>query len=496
MVTTDAQVRKLMEELSKGAEVERAARKADMSRNTAAKYRRVGKLPSELRAPRTWRTREDPFAGDWDEIVARLSDAQELEARALFEDLMERKPGRYEPGQLRTFQRRVRLWRAKSGPPKEVFFAQAHRPGEAMQADFTWATELGITIGGEPFPHQLCHVVLPYSNWESATTARSESMLAIRCGVQRAAFRLGKVPQFLQTDNSTAATHDLRTGKRGFNEEYVALVKHLGMTARTTEVGEKEQNGDVEALNGALKRRLEQYLLLRGSRDFESLEAYESWRDQVIDKANAGRATKLREELAVMRPLQTERLTEYRELRVSVTSWSTIRVLHNAYSVPSRLIGMTVTVRVHEYRLEVFFAGERQLETERLLGRNGRSVNYRHIIWSLVRKPGAFARYRYREELFPSLTFRRAYDVLVERLGSGIKADVEYLRILHLAAATMEADVEAALVGLLLAGAAVTADAVKAVVAPAKPTVPELPAPQVDLESYDELLSATQEVQR
>jgi len=496
VVTADAQVRKLMEELSKGRTVEQASARASMHRNTGGKYGRVGKLPSELRAPRTWRTREDPFAADWDEIAARLADAPELEGRALFEDLVERKPGRYEPGQLRTFQRRVRLWRAMEGPPKEVFFAQEHRPGEAMQTDFTWADKLGITIAGEPFPHQLCHSVLPYSNWESATTARSESMLAIRCGMQKATFRLGKVPQFHQTDNSTAATHDLRTGKRGFNEEYVALVKHLGMTPRTTEIGEKEQNGDVEALHGALKRRLEQHLLLRGSRDFESLEAYESWRDQVIEKANATRVTKLREELAMMRPLQTDRLAEYRELRVPVTSWSTIRVLHNAYSVPSRLIGVTVTVRVHEYHIEVFFAGERQLETERLLGRNGRSINYRHIIWWLVRKPGAFARYRYREELFPSLSFRRAYDALVERLGGGIKADVEYLRILHLAAATMEADVEVALVDLLQAGTAVTADAVKATVAPAKPTVPELPAPQVDLGSYDELLSATREVQR
>lgn len=494
MVTTDAQVRKLMEELSKGRTVEQASARASMHRNTGGRYRRLGKPPSDLRPPRTWRTREDPFAADWPEVAARLADAPELEGRALFEDLMGRKAGRYEPGQLRTFQRRVRRWRAQEGPPKEVFFSQAHRPGEAMQTDFTWADELGITIAGEPFSHQLCHSVLPYSNWESATTARSESMLAIRRGVQKATFRLGRVPQFHQTDNSTAATHDLQTGKRGFNEEYVALMRHLGMTPRTTEVGKKEQNGDVEALHGALKRRLRQHLLLRGSADFESIEAYESWRDQVLEKANALRATKVREELAVMRPLEVGRLLEYRELRVPVTSWSTIRVLHNAYSVPSRLIGETVAVRVHDYRIEVFLGGERQLETERLLGRNGRSINYRHVIWSLVRKPGAFARYRYREDLFPSLSFRRAYDALVSHLGGGIKADVEYLRVLHLAAATMESDVDAALALLLEAGTTPTAEAVKAVVDPAKPTVPELPAPEVDLGSYDALLSAPRKV--
>lgn len=483
-----------MEELSKGRTIEQASAKASMHRNTGGKYRRLGKVPSDLRKPRTWRTRPDPFEADWPEIAARLADAPELEARALFEDVMARQPQRYEPGQLRTFQRRVRRWRAQEGPPKEVFFAQAHRPGEAMQTDFTSADELGITLAGERFPHQLCHSVLPYSNWESATTARSESMLAIRRGVQKAVFRLGRIPAYHQTDNSTAATHDLRTGKRGFNEEYMALMRHLGMTPRTTEVGKKEQNGDVEALHGALKRRLRQHLLLRDSADFESLEAYETWRDDVIDKANALRATKVRDELAVMRPLEAGRLAEYRELSVSVTSWSTIRVLHNAYSVPSRLIGERVTVRVHDYRIEVFFGGERQLQTERLLGRHGRSINYRHVIWSLVRKPGAFARYRYREELFPSLAFRRAYDSLVVRFGSGLRADVEYLRVLHLAAATMEADVEAALGLLLEVGAPPTADAVKAIVSPDKATIPELPAPQVDLTSYDALLSGVQKV--
>src|SRR5687767_7185802 len=130
------------------------------------------------------------------------------------------KPDRYHEGQLRTLQRHVKQWRAQSGPDKEVFFQQEHRPGEAMQTDFTWATELRVTIAGEPFPHMLCHPVLPYSNWEWATICRAESMAAMKRGVQAALFRLGRVPEFHQTDNSTAATHDLRTGKRGFNEEY------------------------------------------------------------------------------------------------------------------------------------------------------------------------------------------------------------------------------------------------------------------------------------
>ena len=242
---------------------------------------------------------------------------------------------------MRTFQRRVKQWRAQKGPDKEVFFPQAHRPGEAAQTDFTDASGLCITIAGEPFPHLLCHFVLPYSNWQWATTCQSESMLALRRGVQSAVFRLGRIPDFHQTDNSTAATHDLRTGKRGFNQEYEDLMNHLGMKPRTTGVGKKEQNGDVEAANGALKRRLKQHLLLRGSRDFDSVEAWESWFQDVLEQANRLRQKRFREELAVMRSLSVERLREYKEVDVAVTSWSTIRVKHNAYSVPSRLIART-----------------------------------------------------------------------------------------------------------------------------------------------------------
>ena len=493
MLTTDAQVRKLMEELSKHGKVGLAGMRSGMSPNTVRKYSRLGKLPSELRGPREWRTREDPFEDDWPEIAGWLKDAPELEAKTLFELLASRKPECYEPGQLRSLQRRIKRWRAQEGPDKEIFFAQEHRAGEAAQTDFTWAKQLEITICGEPFAHMLCHVVLPCSNWQWATVCRSESMVALRRGVQSAMFRLGRVPQYHQTDNSTAATHDLRTGKRGFNEEYLALMRHLGMTPRTTGIGEKEQNGDVESLNGALKRRLEQHLLVRGSREFPSVEAYEGWLQGVLEGANRLRQTKLQDELAVMTPLCVSRLAEYRERDVRVSSWSTVRVGYNAYSVPSRLRGERLKARVYDDRIEMHYGGEPQLTVERLHGRNGHRINYRHMIGSLLKKPGAFARYRYREELFPTLVFRRAYDALGASLTSW-KADVEYLRILHLAATTMESDVEKALAVMLDGSVLPLAELVTARVAPPEMQVPALVPLVVDLEAYDALLEWREEV--
>jgi hypothetical protein len=488
MQSTDTQVRKLMEEFNKHGQIGRAALRADMDRKTARRYLREQKLPSELKEEREWRTRDNPFEEDWPWVEGLLRTTPALEAKTLFLALQERRPGHYQDGQLRTLQRHVKRWRELSGPEQEVFLPQQHRPGEAAQTDFTSGDELGITIAGVAFMHLLCNFVLPYSNWQWVTVCLSESYLAMKRGVQAALFQLGRRPEWHQTDNSTSATHRPREGKREFNDDYLALMRHFGMKPRTTAVGEKEQNGDVEASNGALKRRLEQHLLLRGSRDFDSVEAYEDWAASVVTMANRGRAEKLAEELRVMAPVDVKRLPEYRELGVKVTDWSTIRVLFNTYSVPSRLKGAEVRVRIYERHIEVLHGKDVQMATERLRKRHGHRINYRHIIWSLVRKPGGFARYRYRDEMFPTLTFRRAYDAIAEQQPN-VRGDLEYLRILHLAAATLEADVEVALDCLLDAGEVPSADAVKDLVNPdAVTTLPELEEYAVDLSVYDGLL--------
>lgn len=494
-----------MEEMTKHGQVGRAAMKADMDRKTGRKYVAAGKLPSEMAGLRMWRTREDPFAEHWPSVVMMLAAAPALEAKTIFEQLSEQHPGRYSEGQLRTLQRHVRQWRAAEGPDKEVFFPQEHRPGEAAQTDFTSTGELGITIAGEVFVHLLCVFVLPYSNWQWVTVCLSESLAAIRRGVQASLFRLGRRPTYHQTDNSTSATHNVPKSvavvtphsRRPFNAEYLALMRHFGMEPRTIEVGESHQNGDVEASNGALKRKIEQALLLRESRDFESRDAWERFAQGVADKVNRGRATRVAEELAVMRVVEVTRLPEFTEVDVTVTSWSTVRLARNTYSVPSRLRDESIRAHIYEERIEVFFATKHQLTIERLRGEGGRRINYRHIIWSLVQKPGAFARYRYREDLFPSLTFRRAYDAIHAEGGGdrGVRGDLDYLRILHLAASTMESEVESALDLVLGEGKVPHPDLVKGIVtAPTPIDVPTLIAPVVDLHAYDSLLVHDQAV--
>jgi hypothetical protein len=487
-----------MEEMTKHGHVGLAAMRAGMDRKTARTYARGGKLPSELVEPRDWRTHEDAFLEDWPELETMLGESPSLEAKTLFDVLLEKYPGRYEAGQLRTLQRRVKAWRAERGPDKDVVLAQLHRPGEAAQTDFTWTTELAVTIAGQAFAHMLCVFVLPYSNWRWASVCLSESIAAIRHGIQRALFQLGRVPEWHQTDNSTAATHRIpdgksvvaeSSGKRPFNEDYLAIMRHFGMKPRTTEVAAKEQNGDVEAANGALKRALEQALLVRGSRDFETPSAWQSFIDDVMRKANRGRGRRVAEDMEAMRELNVAKLPEFVEEDFCVSEWSTVRVKHCAYSVPSRLIGEWVRVRIFEDRIVVRYAGKDELTCERLRGRNLRRIDYRHVIWSLVRKPGGFARYVYREEMFPSLVFRRAYDA-IQTPHHGLKGDLEYLRILHQAAGAIEADVEAALSLLLAEGTAITVDAVKLLVTSAtRIDVPALACQPVDLGAYDALLA-------
>jgi hypothetical protein len=324
MTATDAQVRIIMRERSKGHTQEQAAVKANVnSCQTVRKYERLRKLPSELQQPRTYRTRSDPFEEDWSELERMLQDAPELEAKTLFDWLGERNPGKYQEGQLRTLQRRVSNWQVLNGSPL-LTLEQVHQPGEVLQTDGTWMNSLGITLQGEPFEHLVIHSVLPYSNWEWGRVVQSESLLAIRLGLQSTLVKLEHVPQIHQTDNTTAATHNLgptqrdkSPEERGFNAEYLQLLAYFGMEARTIHVNSPNENGDIESSNGGFKRAVVQYLLLRGSRDFEGLEAYEAFLWGIMEKRNAGRQKKLDEELAVMKPLTVEPWPHLRELNIA-----------------------------------------------------------------------------------------------------------------------------------------------------------------------------------
>ena len=463
-----------------------SAMKAGMDRKTARKYLDRGTVELAEPGPRTWRTRADPLERVWAQAKEYLRAAPELEAKALFEHLLGIPGDALAEGQLRTFQRRVREWRLEHGEEPEVIFAQEHRPGEVMQVDWTHATELAVSIAGKPLDHLLCHAVLPYSNWQWAMRCQSESLLSVRQGLQTALHRLGKVPGQLQIDNSSAATHQISVGgKREFNAEFLSLVAHYGLEPRTIGIGCPNQNGDVESHNGHLKRRLTQHLLLRGSRDFRSESDYDQFVAGVLVQANSGRREKVAEELLVMRELPPTRLNDYDEVDCRVSSHSTIRVKQVTYSVPARFIGRRLRARVTEQAVRVYHGSQCVEEMVRSKGRRA-VIDYRHVIQALLRKPGAFARYRHREELFPNATYRRAHDKLVRDHGQR-SGELEYLRLLKLTAELGVSAIDGWL-GELVGDAAPPwrTESVRQFLCPSP--VVMLAEPPVDLSVYDALL--------
>lgn len=495
MTATDAQVRMVMHERGKGRTQQQAAVRANLrSRHTAAKYERVGRLPSALTEPRAYRTRTDPFVADWPELAAMLERAPELEAKTLFAWLGERRPGVYDEGQLRTLQRRVALWRVEHTSPL-LTLEQVHRPGEVLQTDGVSLDDLKVTIVGAPFPHLLIHSVLPYSNWEWGRVAQSESLVALRLALGSALVRLGHVPRVHQTDRTSAATHRLvgvndrgrPVADRGFNPEYLDLLAHYGLEPRMTHRASPNENGDVEASNGATQRAIAQHLLLRGGRDFPSVEAYERFVAGVFEKRNAGRRMRLAEELAAMRPLAVDPVPAAREVRVRVSTAGLVRVLGHTYSVPSGLVGKIATAWVGEWEVAVWYGGRCWATLPRLLARNAHRVDYRHVVDTLLRKPGGFRDYRYRDDLFPTTTFRRAWEALDARLPPR-RADLAYLRILKLAATTLEVDVEHALADALATGGPWDDRTIAARVQPPLAVPPALATGAVDLGVYDDLL--------
>ncbi len=410
----------------------------------------------------------------------------------LFEYLLsdtDRVAGRVDGRALRTFQRRVTQWRRKNGPPKEVCFAQDRDPGHSLQFDWTHASELEITIGGVAYPHLLAHAVLPYSNWEWAVPCQSESVLSLKLGVQEAYWRLGGVTVELQTDQSSTATHQLKRGEseRGFNVEYLALCKHLGVEPVTIAIKCPNQNGDVESAQGHLKRRLKQHLLLRRSRDFSSAAEYATFVAKVCTGINALRTANTAEEMARLRPLPASRFPEAEEITVRVSCHCTARVKGCAYSVPSRLIGAFVQARVREADISFDYLGETVVVYPRSRDGDPR-IDYRHVIESLLRKPGAFARYVYREELFPRPAFRQAYDRL--KVAEERKASGRYLQLLHLAVEFGEDEVATAVGAVLRQGELPLAEAIELglrVHPPARPA--DMAAFTPDLTPYDSLIS-------
>ena len=470
-----------------------AAAQAGISRASAYRIEGDPRLPSQKRAPRG-RRRPDPLGNLFDtDVVPLLQAAPGLRSIAVFEELQRRHPA-LPSGVRRTLERRIRAWRAVHGAEREVIFRQSHPPGELGLSDFTDVAELAVTVAGAPLEHRLYHFRLAYSGFAHAhVVLGGESFVALAEGLQNALWSLGGAPHEHRSDSLSAAFRNLqRDARADLTRRYAELCAYYGMRPTRNNPGVAHENGAIEGSHGHLKRALEDALLLRGSRDFAELAAYRRFVDELVSRRNARNAQRIELERVALRPLPARRSADFEELSVQVASTGGFTLRKVFYSVPSRLIGQRLRVRLYDARLEVFIGGTHLLTLPRghasPSGRHAQVVSYHHVIHALRRKPMALLHLVYREQLFPREAYRRTFERLLEQLPArqACRTMVALLALAHERAC--EAELGTALAASLEARQLPDLAALSARFAPAAAELPNVVVELAPLAAYEPLL--------
>lgn len=471
---------------------EAAAAKAGFSTASAYRIEADPRLPSQKKEPRG-RRRPDPLALYWDaEIVPILKAAPGIRVIGVLQELRRRHPD-LNRNIRRTLERRIQAWRALHGPEQDVIFRQEHEPGRLGLSDFTEATGLGVTIANEPLDHRLYHFRLAFSGFEHAhVVLGGESFAALAEGLQNALWALGGVPKEHRSDSLSAAFRNLAADAReDVTQRYAALMGHYGMTATRNNRGIAHENGSIESAHGHLKQALEDALLLRGARDFHDLDAYRAFVDTVVGRRNANLAKRIALEKQALAPLPKGRTADFEEKVIPVTSSGGFTLRRVFYTVPSRLIGHRLRVRIFDDRLECFLGGTpvATLRRGRPVSevRGGHVVDYRHVIHALRRKPMALANVVYRDQLFPRAAYKQAFEALREQGDDkrACKVTVELLALAHERAC--EAELAKAIANELDAKRLPDLASLRARFRPETAAVPTVAVELAPLGAYDEL---------
>jgi hypothetical protein len=415
-----------------------AASKVSISAATAYRFEHDHRLPFDHDRTRG-RRRPDPLANFFDtEIVPMLKAAPGLRAVAIFEEMQRRHPD-LSAGVRRTLERRIRSWRALHGAEQEVIFRQVHEPGRTGLSDFTDMADLGVTIVGVPLEHRLYHFRLVYSGFEYAhVILGGESYVALAEGLQNALWVLGGSPHEHRSDSLSAAFRNLdQDAREDLTRRYDALCLHYGMQPTRNNRGVAHENGSIESSHGHFKKAVEDALLMRGANDFDDLAAYRSFIDEIASRKNARSAKRIEAERPSLQMLPGQRTCDYEETIVAVTSSGGFTLKKVFYTVPSRLIGHRLRVRLYDDRLDLFIGGTPLMTLLRgradATGKHGHVVDYRHVIHALRRKPMALLGLAYRNQLFPRDAYRQTFDLLLERIPekSACRLMVNLLALAH-----------------------------------------------------------------
>ncbi len=373
-----------------------------------------------------WRTREDFFAGVWDsKVVPMLKTNENIAPLTILENLQDvYGEGHYPDNKLRTLQRRVRQWKALEGKGKDAMIQQRHEPGRQGFSDFTKLKNITITIQNKPFAHLLYHFRLAFSKWSDMTvTCGGESYTALAEGLTAALYKLGGVVEDHRTDSLSAAFKNCsKNEKEDMTSRYKQLCEDFGMKASRNNLGVSHENGCVESPHGHLKRRIEQALLLRGSNDFESVEAYQLFINKVVTKHNRRNAKDVEIEKQHLKPLPEFKGIDFTEMVVRVSTHSTLNVKGSTYVVPSRLMGHNLRVHLYDKRLECYLGNIKVITLDRVYKKvgeaRGYNVDYRHIASSLKKKPQSFRYSVLRDHILPNNLYRSLWKAIDEQMES------------------------------------------------------------------------------
>ena len=415
-----------------------AAIRAAFSPATAYRIEKDPRTASQNKEPRG-RRRPDPLADIFDsEVVPMLVQAPGLRSVAIFEEMQRRHPD-LRAGIRRTLERRIRAWRAINGAQRPVIFRQVHEAGRMGLSDFTEMGDLGICVAGAPLAHRLYHFRLACSGFEHAhVILGGESYVALAEGLQNALWALGGAPREHRSDSLSAAFRNLdRAAREDLTKRYDALCAHYRMEPSRNNRGVAHENGSIESPHGHLKSAVGDALLLRGTAEFGDLGAYRRFIDEIVGRKNARNLKHIDAERAMLQPLPPTRTCDYEETLVYVSSTGGFTLRKVFYTVPSRLIGHRLRVRLYDERLELFLGGTPLMGLERGRaggnGKHGYVVDYRHVIHALRRKPMALGSLVYRDQLFPREAYRHMFERLRERSGERVacKLMVELLSLAH-----------------------------------------------------------------
>jgi hypothetical protein len=421
-----------------------------------------------------------------------LKSAPGIRAIAVLEEIRRRHP-ELARGIRRTLERRMRRWRALAGPEQDVIFRQEHEPGRLGLSDFTDMSGLGIMVAGVALEHRLYHFRLVFSGFEHAQVVLGgESFVALAEGLQNALWALGGAPREHRSDSLSAAFRNLdRDAQEDLTRRYQALMHHYGMTPSRNNPGLAHENGSIESSHGHLKKRLEDALLLRGSRDFDDLDAYRRFVDEIIGRHNANNRKRIELEWPALTPLPKRRTADYEEKIVIVTSSGGFTLRRVFYTAPSRLIGHRLRVHLYDDRLECFLGATPMMTLRRgwpvSESKGGHIVDYRHVIHALRKKPMALNNLVYRDQLFPRPAYARAFEALHRSVGDkrACKLTVELLSLAH------DRGCEAELAGLidaeLDAGRLPDLAILRERFGPSPTSVPLVEVAFVPLSTYDDL---------